>query len=161
MVQILPGCGVEEVASTPAGDHLFDVVDLPLLSEDEQKWFHSYVAKMLYVSKRTKPECIVATVFLASRVNKCNTSDIKKLRRLLKYLRPTADRGIALEMSDDIIVWVYTDAPYRMHMDCGRSKSGMAVLIGLGTVIVSCREKHINTKSSTEAELVALLLFLC
>ena len=70
---ILLGCGVEGVASTPAGDHFFDVEDLPLVSEDERKWFHSYVAKMLYVSERIKPEWLVATIFLASRVDKCNT----------------------------------------------------------------------------------------
>ena len=78
--------------------------------------------------------------------------DIKKLRRLLKYLCSTADRGIALEMGDDVIVWVYIDAAYGVHMDCGISQSGMAVLIGLGTVMVSCRKQHINTKSSTEAD---------
>ena len=101
------------------------------MSEDERKWFQSYVAKMLYVSKRTKPECLVATIFLASRVNKCNLSDIKKLRRLLKYLRSTVDRGIALEIGDDIIDWVSIDAVYGVHTDCGRSQSGMVVLIGL------------------------------
>ena len=50
------------------------------------------------MSKRTKPECLVATIFLASRVDKCNPSDIKKLRRLFKYLRSTAGQEIALEI---------------------------------------------------------------
>jgi hypothetical protein len=154
---ILSGCGVEGTSKTPAGDHLFDVRDDATKATIEQsKWFHTHVAKMLYLSKRVKPECLTTVIFLAGRVDKCDEDDIKKLCRLLKYLRLTADRGIALEIGDEIKITVYIDAAYGVHMGSGRSQSGMAVMVGSGPVEVSCGKQHINTKSSTEAELVAL-----
>jgi len=50
--EILAGCGVSKIASTPASPILFDVRDSPKASKEEAKWFHSYTAKLLYLSKR-------------------------------------------------------------------------------------------------------------
>ena len=89
---ILSNSGVEGEASSPPGEHLFDVEDLPLATEEDRKWFHSHVAKMLYLSKRVKPECLPTVILLASCVSKRNIEDMKKLKRLLKY-RPRCSAG--------------------------------------------------------------------
>jgi hypothetical protein len=153
---ILSGCGVEGTAATPAGESLFDVRETTLATAEEQKWFHSYVAKMLYLSKRVKPECLTCVSFLSTRVSRCDSDDLRKLKRLLRYLRGTADRGIVLEIGDDVKVIVYVDAAYGVHTDSGKSHSGCAVMVGVGTVSVTSSKQHIVTKSSTEAEIVAL-----
>ena len=90
--EILATCGVEGTATTPATDNLFNVRDdATPATEEEATWFHSFTAKLLYVSKRVKPECLVAVSFLSTRVQKCDQDDLNKLRRLLKYLRATRE----------------------------------------------------------------------
>ena len=49
----------------------------------------------------------------------------------------------------------FIDASYAVHGDC-RSHSGVIIKLGDGTIYVSSRKQKINTKSSTEAELVAI-----
>ena len=154
---ILDSCGVEGTAVTPATDNLFNVrEDTPKASAEEAIWFHSFTAKMLYVSKRVKPECLTTVAFLSTRVQKCDQDDLGKLRRLLKYLRGSRDRGIAIKIGDEIQINVYIDASYGVHMDSGRSHSGLVVMMGDGPVIVCSSKQKLAVKSSTEAELVAL-----
>ena len=63
---ILSGCGVMSSAVTPASSWLFDTRDDQVkATESEAEWFHSYVAKMLYLSKRVRPECLTAVAFLS------------------------------------------------------------------------------------------------
>ena len=42
-------------------------------------------------------------------MDKSNTGDVMKLKRLIKYLRASAGRRIAIEVGDDITVFVYID----------------------------------------------------
>ena len=66
--ETLRGCGVEKCCATPASDNLFVIRDAPKVSEKEAIWYRSYVAKVLYIAKQVKPECLTAVSFLTSRV---------------------------------------------------------------------------------------------
>ena len=110
--------------------------------------FHNMVAKLLYLAKRTKPECLTAVSFLAMRVTRCTADDIGKLARLVRYIRRTKDRGVVLRPGQlGIRVRVFVDAAFGVHTDF-RSHTGSCVVIG-DTGAVHCR-------SSTEAELMAV-----
>ena len=79
--EILEGCGVDKCSATPAGDNLFVIRDAPKASEKEAVWCRSYVAKILYIAKRVKPECLTAVSFLTSRVGVYDTDVLGKVRR--------------------------------------------------------------------------------
>ena len=49
---ILAGCGVMTTKVTPGASVLFDVRDAPKATETEAKWYHTHVAKILYLAKR-------------------------------------------------------------------------------------------------------------
>ena len=53
--------------------------------------FHTYVAKMLFVSKRGRPDIQVAIASLSTRVTEPDTDDWKKLVRLMRYVNATLD----------------------------------------------------------------------
>ena len=55
---VLEGCGVDKYCATPATDNLFVIREAPKVSEKEAVWCRSYVAKVLYIAKRVKPELI-------------------------------------------------------------------------------------------------------
>jgi predicted lactoylglutathione lyase len=154
---ILSGCGVEMTKVTPAASALFDVRDAPKATEDEAKWFHTHVAKILYLAKRVRPECLTAVAFLSTRVAAPDIDDLAKLRRLLGYIRLTRTRGIVLKVGPSMTVKAYIDAAYGVHQDSGKSHTGCAVVLGdAGPVFSKSAKQKIVTKSSTEAELVGL-----
>ena len=154
---ILKSCGVTEAKATPAASNLFDVRDAPKLSAADSKYFHTHVAKMLYLAKRVRPECLTAVSFLSTRVQVCDIDDMAKLRRLLGYIFGTRHRGIMLCIGEHMTVKAYIDAAYGVHQDSGKSHTGCAIVLGDGGPLLAKSSKQkIVTKSSTEAELVGL-----
>eukprot|EP01033_Poteriospumella_lacustris_P009627 gene9628-6889_t len=142
---------------TPASTALFDIrPEADKVKESDRKEFHTKVAKLLYLAKRTRPECLTAAAFLSTRVQACDIDDCAKLRRVLGYIQATAERGITLKMSDPPVVRAYIDVAYGVHTDSGRSHTGCVVTIGSGPVFAKSAKQKIVTKSSTEAELVGL-----
>jgi len=152
---ILSECGVTKERATPAAEHLFQVRDdAPKATVAESQYFHSFVARMLYLAKRVRPECLTAVSFLSTRVNCCDADDMAKLARLLGYLKKTPDRGITLRIGERLGVNAYIDAAYGVHTTSGKSHTGCAIVLGeSGPVYSKSSKQKIVTKSSTEAEL--------
>ena len=152
----LEGSGTTGLAASPAIEQLFDVRDVSRVEEEEWAKFHSMVAKLLYLVKRTEPECLTAVSFLATRVTKCTADDVGKLARLVRYIRRTKDRGIVLRPGLlGICVRVFVNAAFGVHNDF-RSHTCSCIVIGdTGAVHCrSCKQTSAN-KPSTEAELMA------
>ena len=150
--------GIPGKARSPATDGLFETrADSELVPETMRAWFHSVVAKLSYLAKRAKPECLTAVLYLATRVTRCTTDDVEKLKRVMKYVADTRDRGVVLSPGAlGICVRVFIDAAYGVHSD-GKSHTGSCVVIGdYGAVHCKSSKQSIVTKSSTEAELIAL-----
>jgi hypothetical protein len=96
---IITTSGVTVGTSTPASVTLFDVRDTAPKASDEQcGYFHIHVAKVLYVAKRVRPECLTAVAFLSTRVHACDLDDMSKLERLLSYILAIRERGITLRI---------------------------------------------------------------
>jgi hypothetical protein len=144
--------------SSPAADNLFDVDESsPALPERERKIFHRLVARLLYLAKRCRPECLLAVSFLTTRVTKATEEDRVKLNRLISYLRDAPNRGIRLTPGKGgVHANGYIDAAYGVHED-GKSHTGACITIGeAGPVLSDSSRQSIVTKSSTEAELVGM-----
>ena len=73
----------------------------------------------------------------------------------MKYLRATVDMPLTLEASDMRIVKWHIDASFAVHPDM-KSHTGGAMTLGKGTVYGTSTRQKINTRSSTEAELVGV-----
>ena len=148
---------VTGVAITPASANLFEVSDGdPLLEEDKQEDFHTGVAKLLYLAKRARPDILPAVSFLTSRVGKVTEKDVFKLQRVFKFLRYSRDKVMRFKKGVEVPeLFAYVDAGYGIHTE-GESRSGLVVTLNGTPVIWKTSKQSIVTKSSTEAELVAL-----
>ena len=113
------------------------------------------VAKLLYLSKRTRADILTAVAFLCTRVKHPTKEDQKKLDRVMGYLAATRDKKLILTCKRDLRVIAYIDAAFGTHSD-GKSHSGATVFIGDACVLAMSKKQKIVTKDSTEAELVAL-----
>jgi hypothetical protein len=141
------GAGVK---SSAAPDNLFKVdpkcekLDAPMA-----QIFVHLVAKTLYTTKRARPDTSTAIAFLTTRVREPDQDDWKKLSHLMRYLRGTKSLPLILSASGTgIVKW------YDVLMTMISVVRGLT--LGRGFPIVTSTKQKLNTRSSTESELVAL-----
>ncbi len=126
------------------------------LQESERVFFHSTVAKLLYLSKRARPDILTVVTYLCTRVQNATVEDEKKLVRVLGYLAGTVSRTLLLRATNtDCNIVAYIDAAYALHGD-SKSHTGVVIYVGNTLVYVSSRKQKCMSKSPTEAELIAL-----
>ena len=91
--------------STPASATLFKVnIDCDKLNKGKAEVFHTWVAKALFLSKRSRWDIILTVAFLCTRVKGTDEDDWKKLIRLMCYLRSTKNLYFTLEATNLSIV---------------------------------------------------------
>jgi len=78
-------------AATPVRPDLFDVPESEALEAERAENFHSVTAQLLFISRRCRLDIQTAVGFLTKRVSCPTVKDWSKLKRVLQYLRGTAD----------------------------------------------------------------------
>ena len=141
---------------TPHNENLFKVSEhSPKLNNRLREQFHTMVAKGLFACKRARHELQPVIAFLCTRVQEPTNEDWAKLERMMQYLSNTADLCLTLEVGDELKLQWYVDAAFAVHKDY-KSHTGATMTMGKGSVISLSTKQKINTRSSTEAELVAV-----
>ena len=146
---------IDGVKAYPALKDLFHIGDSESLLQEQKEFFHSTTARLLYLAKRSRPDLLLAISYLTKRVQQPNIDDLHKLERVVKYLRGTMNLGIILEADKILNIIAYIDASHAVH-DNHRSHSGTIISLGKGPIYQKSSSQKINTKSSTESEIVAL-----
>lgn len=146
-------------ARSPATNSLFSEQEADELQElTALKKFHSLAAKLLYLSKRIRPDIATAVAYLVTRVTRGTVRDVVKLQRVINYLSGTADAGLEFVAGNPkkrMVLEAYMDAAFAGHDD-GKSHSGFVLKFGGSVVLVRSTKQKINSTSSTEAELISL-----
>jgi len=127
-----------------------------VLDEKNRSKFHTIVAKLLYLSKRARPDILLAVSYLTTRVICATAGDVEKLLRCLEYLHKTKTLVFSLKCNDYLDLMTYIDASYGTHED-RKSHSGVVIMAGKAFICGYSRKQRVNTKSSCEAELVGEL----
>ena len=126
----------------------------PKLPRPIAERFHTVTAQGLFLCKRGRPDISPAIAYLTTRVRSPNEDDWEKLMRMIQYLKHTKNDRLTLESDESMVVNWHVDASFAVHPDM-RSHTGISVTFGKGFPINISRKQSINTRSSTEAELVA------
>jgi hypothetical protein len=143
-------------ATSPAAGHLFNIVEgIEPLDQDQSEFFHTTVAKLLFLCKRGRPDIQTAIAFLCTRVREPTMHDYNKLSRVIKYLRSTNTLVLRLGADNLNVVKWWIDASYGVHHDM-KSHTGGVMSMGTGAAYSTSKKQKLNTKSSTEAELVGI-----
>jgi hypothetical protein len=148
------------LAKTPASVDLFSVDEaLPMLGDMKRKEVYSLTAKLLYQAKRSRPDLLTVVSFLTTRLQRPTKEDWSKLERAIRYERGAKELGIRLEagklLGRGLILIVYVDASFAVHPNM-RSHSGIVVTLVRGPLYAKSFKQKLMTKSSTEAEFVAI-----
>ena len=156
LVEEIPADLSSGVATTPAANRLFQVnPEAVKLSEAQAEHYHHLVAKLLYLCKRTRPDLQTAVAFLTTRVQGPDVDDWKKLGRCLRYLCATQKLPLILCCDPAGAIQLWIDASFAVHPDM-QSHTGATMSLGKGAVYSFSTKQRINTRSSTEAELVGV-----
>jgi Arginine methyltransferase-interacting protein, contains RING Zn-finger len=128
-----------------------------LLCQLAKERFHTTVARLLYLSKRGRPDIQLPVLHLCSRVKAPTTDDELKLKRVLGYLKLTRSKKRVIRVSKKmmkIVLEFFIDASFATHPD-GKGHNGMIVVLAGLAIISFSRKQKIATKDSTESEIVA------
>jgi len=113
-----------------------------MLAEDGQ-YFHTMVAKLLFPSKRVRPDIQEAIAFLTTWVKKPDVDDYKKLGRVVKYLR--SNPHLALEADNTMVIKWWIDAAFAVHSDT-RSQTGATMTLGKGSAYSMSTRQRLKCK---------------
>jgi len=140
---------------TPAGANLLEVGQGAPLDKTRHETFHSFVAKNLFLCKRARLDIGTTVAILTSRVQKPNQSDWMKLVRLMRYLHSTPKWHLSMSADDLHTIKWYVDASFAVHPDF-KSHTGATMTMGEGCMQTMSRKQKLNSRSSTEAELIGV-----
>lgn len=150
------GIEIKGKVMSPAAEFLFVVnEESDKLEKERAELFHRIVAKLLFVSTRGRPDIQLTISYLCTRTMKSDEDDWNKLIRLLRYLNCTKDLVLTLSADGANIIKWWVDASYAVH-DNMRSHTGACMSLGRGMIYNKATKQKLNTKSSTEAELVGV-----
>jgi len=124
------------------------------LDEAKSDIFHSVTQKLLFVAKRSRPDIQPALSFLCTRVQKSSVTDWEKLKRLLQFINCTIDEKLTLSADKGLtFMKTWVDASYAVHPNM-RGHTGGCLALGRGMLHSRSSKQKLNTKSSTECEVV-------
>ncbi|CAJ1968219.1 unnamed protein product [Cylindrotheca closterium] len=141
---------------TPAGNDLLEAGKGKLLNAEYRQIFHTTVARGLYVSKRARLDIHPTITILASRVQEPTESDWKKCVRMMQYLFCTLLYHLTLSAESlQVMNWMI-HASFAVHPDFKSHHTGGTLSFGGGAAQVMSKKQKLNSRSSTEAELIAV-----
>ena len=94
-------------------------------------------------------------MFLSTRVKAPTDQDWKKLVRLMSFLKTTKNDILTLEANDEQSNEYWIDAAFAVHPDY-KSHTGAMQSLGKGVVSSISSKQKVNSRSSTEAELIRI-----
>ena len=117
------------------------------LSKKDTLFSHHNVAKLVFLSKRARPNTQPTIEFLCNRVRKLDTDDAKKLVQLTIYLKETLYLPLTLEADDGInVVKWWINSSYGVHSDI-QIYIGATMTLGKGSIYSCSSTQKINTKA--------------
>eukprot|EP00957_Ditylum_brightwellii_P154161 11731775-Ditylum_brightwellii.AAC.1 len=147
---------IEGSVTSPVADHLFIINEEGIkLPEEKARSFHTTTAKLLFLCKRARQDIQTPVAFLTTRVKEPDEDDWKNLRRVVLYLNGTIDFVTTLSADKLNVAKWWVDGSYATHPNM-RGHTGVTMSLGQGSVFGSSTKQKLNTKSSTETELIAV-----
>jgi hypothetical protein len=149
-------------SATPAAEHLFTIredKDARPLNEEQALAFHHMVAQLLFMATRVRRDIQTAVAFLTTRVKNPDEDDWRKLKHVLKYLNGTKYLKLRLSVDDLGLLKWFVDTLHNTHWDC-RGHGRAMFTMGKGATTSYSRKLKLNSRSSTETELLTLDMYM-
>lgn len=139
-------------SATPMEPHLqLEDIDGALSNEP----YRALLGSLMYLMLGSRPDIGFAIGYLSRFQDKATEVHFKYLKRVLRYIKGTADFALVYRRSDSPTLIGYADADYANCKSTRRSTSGFLFKVYGCTVIWSSRRQPLVTLSTSESEFVA------
>ena len=125
------------------------------MSQADADLFHHFLAQLLYLSKRARPDIQLAVSFLCNRVKGPDTDDHNNIAREMEYIQGTIGLPLILSIDKSVNIKWYIDAEFAVHKNMKSQTCGFMTMV-TGEAYVYSIKHNLNTNSSTEADLVGV-----
>lgn len=127
----------------------------PELDQESAKRFRALIGSLLYIANVTRPDVCFAVNYLSRFMKNPNKQHWVYAKKVLIYVHSTINRRLHLGKFNDSQLIGFADASYAMNPDF-KSQSGMLFTLFGSIVSWSSKKQETTSKSTTEAEYVAL-----
>ena len=117
------------------------------------------VYRLIYYTCIGDKDLKIAISFLSYRYLVCNEYDYGKLYQIIYYIHSTKNLKAVISIENIGRLIIFVDASYMVHMNM-RSDTVAAMTFGIGVFLSDSKMQKLNTKSSTDKEIVAVSDFL-
>jgi len=121
--------------------------------------YQSVIGSLMYAVTGTRPDLAHTVTLLSQFSSRPNEVHLQAAKRVLRYLRGTADWNLHYpKKADDTTLRLlcYSDASFASNLDDRRSFSGYVTKLGEATVSWSSKKQKSVAVSTTEAEYMAM-----
>jgi len=98
---------------------------------------------------------LLAVSFLITRVKRPDMDDWMKMMRVLGYLKETINFELVISCEELKNLTWYIEGSYAVYDDM-KGQNGLLLMIGKNAVLSRSNKQKVNTRSSTETELIAV-----
>jgi hypothetical protein len=118
--------------------------------------YQEIVGSLQYLCTWTRPDLVFATGQLAKFMSNPGPVHMEAAKRVLRYLKGTADLGLTYSpLPDGDILVAYADADWAMCTDTRRSYTGWVTLLAGAAISWKSSQQTAVATSTTEAEFVS------
>lgn len=124
---------------------------------DNNEKYQRLIGSLLYIATNTRPDIAASISILAQKTSRPTENDWIELKRVVRYLKGTADHKLKLiEPENQMELEGYADANWAESQVDRKSNSGYIFFVYGAAISWSCRKQKCVALSSTEAEYIAL-----
>lgn len=144
-----------KTVTTPMSD-VKSLINCTALHEERlEKPYQQLIGSLLYLAVTSRPDIVWPVIFLSQFNRKPTSAHWIAAKRILRYLKGTANFSLRYKKSSKDIVG-YSDADWANNCSNRKSFSGNVFKFAEGAVSWECRKQVTTALSSTEAEYISL-----
>lgn len=132
---------------------------LPAATVKDETLYRSLIGALLFIAMNTRPDVAFAVNYLSRFQNSCDETHFKYALRVLKYLLKTSDLNLIYNANtspNQDILSCFVDADWAGDPVDRKSTTGYVIKLYGNPILWKSRKQKSVTKSSTEAEYLAL-----
>jgi hypothetical protein len=115
----------------------------------------SIVMTLMYLARHTRPDILMPVTFLATKSAVPTAEYYSDALRIIAYVSNTKLMSMQFSNSASMTPCIYADSSHLLHEDA-RGHGGIILSLGSAPILTKSYKLKLNTRSSTESELVVL-----
>lgn len=153
--RVLEKFGMKECNPVSTPSDLHQKLEAVKVAREVKFPYREVIGSLMYMSVATRPDISFSVNYASRYFDNPTAAHVQAVKRILKYLKRTADYGILFQPKYKLTLCGYSDADFAGDIDTRRSTSGYVFMLG-ESVISWCSERQKTVAlSTTESEYVA------